>query len=193
MKEQLIETWSKDRKCSSRGHAYKILKHNIGFEKYPDILTSKTMKNHHKISYIKPSSPFKAMQADGIVHLKMRDYVYCVAMTQRRWDSLVFFKTFSLRRNEKKIFRHILTRNIVKDQMFRSSLNSIMSNYKSKYLRKLFVLVFISSIFDAVCSPLLFSCCGPLYQSLALLFNLTFLYKIFYVHYEFKLNFHTIA
>lgn len=78
MKEQLIETWSKDRKCSSRGHAYKIiLKHNIGFEKYPDILTSKTMKNHHKISYIKPSSPFKAMQADGIVHLKMRDYVYC--------------------------------------------------------------------------------------------------------------------
>lgn len=103
LKEQLIETWSKDRKCSSRGHAYKIiLKHNIGFEKYPDILTSKTMKNHHKISYIKPSSPFKAMQADGIVHLKMRDYVYCVAMTQRRWDSLVFFKTFSLRRNERK-------------------------------------------------------------------------------------------
>lgn len=151
------------------------------------------MKNHHKISYIKPSSPFKAMQADGIVHLKMRDYVYCVAMTQQRWVSLVFLKTFSLRRNEKKIFRHILTRNIVKDQMLRSSLNSIMSNNNSKYLRKLFVLVFISSIFDAVCSPLLFSCCGPLYQSLALLFNLTFLYKIFYVHYEFKLNFHTIA
>lgn len=173
MKEQLIETWSKDRKCSSRGHAYKILKHNIGFEKSPDILPLKLWKTIIKIRTSNHRLPLKpCMQADGIVHIKMRDYVYCVAMTQRRWDSLVFFKTFSLRRNEKKIFRHILTRNIVKDQMLRSSLNSIMSNYNSKYLRKLFVLVFISSIFDAVCSPLLFSCCGPLYQSPALLFNL---------------------
>lgn len=41
LKDQFVQIWSNDVNCSSRGHLYKIMTPNFGFEKYLDILPVK--------------------------------------------------------------------------------------------------------------------------------------------------------
>lgn len=59
------------------------------------------MKNHHKNSYIKPSSPFKAMHA-GRWYSTPQNEGLCLLCSNDSTAMHEFFKTFGLRRNERK-------------------------------------------------------------------------------------------